>query len=358
MKLNEYIDNDSYSFLKKYLNNSSPVGDEMEGQKIWLTYIKKYVNFCHSDSYGNSYGIINKDSRFKVVIEAHADEISWKVNYINENGLIYCKANGDIDHQIAPSMRVNIYGKKGIVKGIFGWPAIHTRYYQNNLNDSNIIPEILFIDCGAKNKKEVEKLGIHVGAFITYDVGYDELANSRIIGRGLDNKIGGFIIAEVAKLIFINMKKINFGLYIVNAVQEEIGHKGAEIIAKRINPNIAIVTDVIHDTNTPMIKKELEGDISIGLGPVLTHGPSIHQKLNQQIIRCAKNNKIDIQYTTSSWSTGTDTEAFAYSNLGCPSALISLPLKYMHTTVEMADKKDILNTINLIYNSLLELEIK
>jgi putative aminopeptidase FrvX len=244
------------------------------------------------------------------------------------------------------------------VKGIFGWPAIHTRYYQNNLNDSNIIPEILFIDCGAKNKKEVEKLGIHVGAFITYDVGYDELANSRIIGRGLDNKIGGFIIAEVAKLIFINMKKINFGLYIVNAVQEEIGHKGAEIIAKRINPNIAIVTDVIHDTNTPMIKKELEGDISIGLGPVLTHGPSIHQKLNQQIIRCAKNNKIDIQYTTSSWSTGTDTEAFAYSNLGCPSALISLPLKYMHTTVEMADKKDILNTINLIYNSLLELEIK
>ena len=80
-----------------------------------------------------------------------------------------------------------------------------------------------------------------MGAFITYDVGYDELANSRIIGRGLDNKIGGFIIAEVAKLIFINMKKINFGLYIVNAVQEEIGHKGAEIIAKRINPNIAIV---------------------------------------------------------------------------------------------------------------------
>lgn len=358
MKLNEYIDSESYNFLKKYINNSSPVGHEMEGQNIWSNYIKKYVDYCDTDTYGNTYGIINKDSKFKVVIEAHADEISWKVNYINENGLIYCKANGDIDHQIAPSMRVNIYGHKGIVKGVFGWPAIHTRYNQNNIKDYNIIPEILFIDCGAKNKKEVEKMGIHVGAFITYDVGYDELANSRIIGRGLDNKIGGFIIAEIAKLIFMNMKKINFGLYIVNAVQEEIGHKGAQIIANKINPNVAIVTDVIHDTNTPMIKKELEGDVSIGLGPVLTYGPSIHQKLNQQIIKCAKKNKIDIQYTTSSWSTGTDTEAFAYSNLGCPSALISIPLKYMHTTVEMAHKKDILNTINLIYNSLFEIDIK
>ena len=115
MKLNEYIDNDSYIFLKKYLNNSSPVGHEMEGQKIWLEYVKKYVKFFDSDSYGNTYGIINKDSKFKVVIEAHADEISWKVNYINENGLIYCLANGDIDHQIAPSMRVNIYGEKGIL---------------------------------------------------------------------------------------------------------------------------------------------------------------------------------------------------------------------------------------------------
>lgn len=229
MKLNEYIDSDSYNFLKKYINNSSPVGHEMEGQNIWSNYIKKYVDYCDTDTYGNTYGIINKDSKFKVVIEAHADEISWKVNYINENGLIYCKANGDIDHQIAPSMRVNIYGHKGIVKGVFGWPAIHTRYNQNNIKDYNIIPEILFIDCGAKNKKEVEKMGIHVGAFITYDVGYDELANSRIIGRGLDNKIGGFIIAEIAKLIFMNMKKINFGLYIVNAVQEEIGHKGAQL---------------------------------------------------------------------------------------------------------------------------------
>jgi putative aminopeptidase FrvX len=357
MKINKFIDNQSLIFLKKYLDTSSPVGNEINGQKIWIDYIKKYIDDYEIDNYGNTIGIINKNSTKKVVIEAHADEISWRVNYINENGFIYCKANGDIDHQIAPSMRVNIYGSKGPVKAIFGWPAIHTRYNDNNLKNPDIIIENLFLDCGARSKKEVENLGIKIGSLVTYNVGYDKLSNSTIIGRGLDNKIGGFIIAEVAKLLCLNNIKLNFGLYIVNSVQEEIGHKGAEIAARNINPNLAIITDVIHDTNTPMIKKEIEGDISINKGPVLTYGPSVHEFVNKQLISCAKNNKINLQYTTSSWSTGTDTEAFAYSNLGCPSALVSIPLRYMHTTVEMVSENDILNTINLIYKTLIKLQL-
>ena len=108
----EFISASSYEFLNKYINNPSPVGFETSGQKIWLEYIKKFVDTTYSDAYGTAVGVINPNASFKVVIEAHADEISWFVNYINDQGLIYLKRNGGVDHQIAPSMRVWIHGKK------------------------------------------------------------------------------------------------------------------------------------------------------------------------------------------------------------------------------------------------------
>ena len=115
------------SFLRNILNNASPTGYEWEGQKIWMNYIKPYVDTFITDTYGTAVGVINPDAQYKVVIEGHSDEISWYVNYITDNGLLYVIRNGGSDHQIAPSKWVNIHTKKGIVKGIFGWPAIHTR---------------------------------------------------------------------------------------------------------------------------------------------------------------------------------------------------------------------------------------
>jgi putative aminopeptidase FrvX len=114
-------------FFKNYINNPSPVGFETPGQKLWLDYLRPYVDEEFTDPYGTAVGIINPNQSFKVVIEAHADEISWFVNYITNEGLIYLKRNGGVDHQIAPGQRVIIHGKKGPVKAVFGWPAIHTR---------------------------------------------------------------------------------------------------------------------------------------------------------------------------------------------------------------------------------------
>ena len=348
----------SYTFLRNYINNPSPTGFETSGQKLWLEYLKPYVDTHFTDPYGSAVGVINPGAPFKVVIEAHADEISWFVNYISPEGLIYLKRNGGVDHQIAPSMRVNIHGKKGKVKAVFGWPAIHTRLSNNDNKEPQPKPENLFLDCGARNKKEVESLGIHIGAIATYEEGYEEIAYDYIIGRAFDNRIGGFMIAEVARLLKANSKKLPFGLYIVNAVQEEIGLRGAEMIARRIKPNIAIITDVTHDTTTPMINKMVEGECSCGKGPSLTYGPAVHNKLLDIVQAAALKNKIPLQYHTVSRSTGTDTDSFAYANDGCPSVLISIPLRYMHTTVEMLHKNDIENTIKLIYGSLLSLTPK
>ncbi|MFT4018792.1 MAG: M42 family metallopeptidase [Agriterribacter sp.] len=356
-KQKSILKDSSYTFLKNYLNNPSPVGFESSGQKIWLDYIKPYIDSSFVDPYGTAVGIINPDEPFKVVIEAHADEISWFVNYITNDGLIYLKRNGGVDHQIAPAKRVIIHGKKGAVKAVFGWPAIHTRIGGGEKETQPKV-ENLFLDTGARSKKEVEDLGIHIGAVVTYEEGFDELAYGYYIGRAMDNRIGGFMIAEVARLLKENKKKLPFGLYVVNAVQEEIGLRGAEMIARRIKPDVAIITDVTHDTTTPMINKIIEGDIACGKGPSLAYAPAVHNKLLQVVQDVAAENKIPVQLRTLSRSTGTDTDSFAYANDGCPSVLISIPLRYMHTTVEMLHKDDVENTIKLMYETVLALSPK
>ncbi|MBK8516295.1 MAG: M42 family metallopeptidase [Saprospiraceae bacterium] len=348
------ISKKSEEFLYKYLNNASPTGFETPGQKIWVEYIKHYVDEWHLDNYGTAYGVINPGKDYRVVIEAHADEISWYVNYISDNGFIQVIRNGGSDHIIAPSMRVNIHTKKGIVKGVFGWPAIHTRKGK----DENMAPtlENIFVDVGAKDKAEVIEMGVHVGCVITFQDELTKLNNTYYCGRALDNRIGGFCIAEVARMLKEKKKSLPYSLYIVNAVQEEIGLRGAEMIANTIKPHLAIVTDVTHDTGTPMLNNKVQGDTKCGAGPSLTYAPAVHNLLLEQIIGVAEQNKIEFQRAASSRSTGTDTDAFAYSNGGVPSVLISLPLRYMHTTVEMAHKQDIESVIRLIYESLLNIK--
>jgi putative aminopeptidase FrvX len=356
-KQKSILGKEAMSFLKEYLNNPSPTGFEKEGQKLWLAYLKPFIDEYIVDAYGSVVGVINPKAEFKVVIEAHADEISWFVNYISSDGLIYVIRNGGSDQQIAPSMRVNIHTDKGPVKAVFGWPAIHTRG-RNAEKEPHPKVDNIFLDCGARSKKEVEELGIHVGCVITFDAGFEELNYDYYVARAFDNRIGGFMIAEVARMLKEKKQQLPFGLYIVNAVQEEVGLRGAEMIANRLKANVAIITDVTHDSTTPMINKNVEGEIKCGSGPSITYGPAVHNILRDLIIKTAKKNDIPYQLSAVSRSTGTDTDAFAYANDGTPAALISIPLRYMHTTVEMLKKEDVENTILLIYNTLLNITPK
>ena len=349
----QVLNDKSIQFLEEYLNNAAPTGYESSGQKIWMDYLRPYVDTFITDTYGTAVGVINPEASFKVVIEGHSDEISWYVNYISDDGLIYVIRNGGSDHQIAPSKWVNIHTKKGIVKGVFGWPAIHTRKYGKEET-----PKLdnIFIDVGAKDKKGVEKLGVHIGCVITYPDQFHILNENKFVCRAIDNRAGGFMIAEVARLLKENKKKLPFGLYITNSVQEEVGLRGAEMITQTIQPDLAIVTDVCHDTTTPMINKKEQGYTKIGDGPVVSYAPAVHNKLRERILDTAEAKEIPFQRLAYSSFTGTDTDAFAYSNGGVASALISLPLRYMHTTVEMVQKEDVENVIRLIYETLLTIK--
>ena len=339
----------SLQFLADYLNTYSPTGFEQAGQRRWLDYITPFVHTTFTDPYGTAVGVINPDAPFKVVIEAHADEISWFVHYITSEGFIYLRRNGGSDALIAPSKRVNIFTEKGIVKGVFGWPAIHTR--ENREKEEAPSMKTIFLDVGAANREEVEALGVTVGCVAVFDDEFLHLNNRYFVGRALDNRAGGFMIAEVARLLHEQNTKLPFGLYIVNSVQEEVGLRGAEMITQRIRPNMAIITDVTHDTQTPNINKIVQGDIHCGRGPVLSYGPSIHGKVLQLLTTTAAELELPFQRQAVSRATGTDTDAFAYSNGGVPSALVSLPLRYMHTTVEMVQQADVEAVIRLMHGA-------
>jgi putative aminopeptidase FrvX len=347
------LDESALSFLESYINNASPTGFESSGQKLWLDYIRPYIDTHFTDNYGTAVGIINPKASYKVVIEAHADEISWFVHYITKDGFIYLRRNGGSDHQIAPSKRVNIHTEKGIVKAVFGWPAIHTR--EPGKEEAPTLKNI-FLDCGCNSDKEVAALGIHIGCVVTYEDEFMLLNNRYFLGRALDNRMGGFMIAQVARLLHQQKIKLPFGLHIVNSVQEEVGLRGAEMITQTIRPDVVIVTDVTHDTQTPMMNKISQGDVACGKGPTLTYGPAVHNKLLKLIIDVAERNGIPFQREVASRSTGTDTDAFAYSIGGVPSALISLPLRYMHTTVESVHRDDVEHVIRLILAALQQIK--
>lgn len=345
----------SEKFLFHYLNQFSPTGREHEGQQAWLKYISPYVDETHIDDYGSAYGIINPSKDFRVVIEAHADEIAWFVKYISKDGFIHVVRNGGSDHMIAPSKRVVIHTKKGRIRGVFGWPAIHVRGGGNDAKYKTAVDKI-FIDVGAKDRDEVLSMGIHVGCIVTYEDELEVMNDRYYCGRALDNRMGGFCIAEVARLLKEKKVKLPYSLYVVNAVQEEIGLRGAQMIAERIQPHCAIITDVCHDTTTPMMDTKKQGETKAGDGPTLAYAPAVHYKMLDLLIEAAEENDIPFQRQASSRSTGTDTDAFAYSNAGVPSALVSLPLKYMHTTVEMAHKSDVENVIKMMFYALQKIE--
>ncbi len=344
---------ESKKFLEKYLNNNSPTGFESSGQQIWLDYLKPYIDEYIIDTYGTAVGVINPGKPYKVVIEAHADEISWFVNYISPEGYIYVIRNGGSDALIAPSMRVILHTDKGKVKGVFGWPAIHVRDISKDEAPS---VKKIFIDVGASSREEVEKMGIHVGTVATFEADVMELGENFITGRALDNRMGGFMIAEVARMLKEGKNQLPYTLYVVNSVQEEIGLRGAEMISRRLKPDVAIVTDVTHDTTAPMYNKVEQGETKCGGGPVLTYGPAVQNNLLKRIIETAEKKKIPFQRAAVSRATGTDTDAFAFSAEGVASALISLPLRYMHTTVETVHKKDIEQVIQLMYEVLLKIK--
>lgn len=348
-------------FLKKYIKTPSPSGYEVAlgGQKVWTDYVKK-VNpnlKITLDSYGNASAKLTSavnSGGLNVVLDAHVDEIAFLVRDITSQGYLKVSTLGGSDISITPSGRANIWrfgNTKTPIRGVFGHPAIHI-----HRRDFKADPDNIFIDIGASSKKEVIKQGIEIGNPITMD-GKLEILGDYYVGRALDDKIGGYITSQVLKKLHKKSKPLSFDLTTINAVQEEVGLYGAQMatVLSSSKIDIAIAIDVTHCTNSPAYNVNRDGSVSSGKGPVIMTAPSLHNTLTDFMVKVAKDSKIDIQRTTSGRSSGTNADSYAYVG-GIPTALLKLPLKYMHTTVEMVHRDDVEDTINLLYKTLTSLK--
>ncbi len=344
-----------FDFLEELLVTPSPTGFESAGQKVWKNYVEEFADEVQTDTYGSAVAKLNTSfDVITVMLEAHCDEIGMIVQHITDDGYVFINKLGGSDSTIARAKRVFIHSRDGIVSGVVGNTAIHL---QENKNGGGKQPEWkdIYVDIGAKSKEEALKM-VQIGDPITYSDDYEYLSDDIITGRALDNRIGGFIIARALQNLQLRREELKVNVMALNSVQEEVGGYGARMMSYRLEPDMALVTDVTHATDTPGIDNKQHGLVKLRKGPVLQHGGANHPKIVDFLETVSKNKEIDVQHEATSVRTGTDTDSIFYQKTGIASALISLPLRYMHSPVEMASMKDVNALINLMTESVLALE--
>ena len=328
----------SLSFLQTLVNTPSPSGNETRGQRVWLDYARPYAEETFSDAYGNCVAVLNKGGSPRLMLAAHADEIAMAVNYINDDGYIYVQRLGGIDAAITKAQRVVVHSRNGPVKGVVGNVAPHL----TRADKERKLPQIhdLFIDIGVGSRKEAGKL-VQIGDPITLADEFELLRNDLAVARAFDNRIGTFAVAEALRLVHGAKRRLNAEICAVSNIMEETGLLGARQIAYSLKPDVAVVVDVTHATDYPTVDKPQHGDVKIGKGPTLTHGGCNHREVVSRLEAVARESKIDLQHEAMSATSGTDTDVIFWTRGGIPSALISLPNRYMHSPVELVSLKDL-----------------
>lgn len=336
-----------HTFLIDLLSTPSPTGFEIRGQRKWVNYVRPFADEVENDAYGSAWATIRGTNAKAPVImlEAHADEIGYMVKHISKDGFLFVDRVGGSDVATARGRRVDILGDKGTVRGVIGNIAIHIRDREDEK-----VPKVheLWVDIGATTEAEVKKAGIRVGHPLIYADSVETLGKNRLMGRALDNRIGGYIITQVLAQLTKTKSRPTSTVIGVNAVQEEIGGHGARMVAHRLMPDLAIVLDVTHATDTPDVNHRKHGEVILGSGPSLTHGSANHPDVIKRLMTVAEKAKIPLQHESSSRFTGTDTDVIFNQKEGIPSALISLPLRYMHSVVETCDLRDVDQIISLL----------
>lgn len=340
------ITDDDRAFLFDLLRTPSPTGYEAPGQRLWAARAADRADRVESDAYGNAWAVRDgKKSAPTVLLEAHADEIGFAVKYVSDDGFLRVDRIGGSDHAIARARRLVFMGSKGPVPGVLGNTAIHLR----DRSSDEKVPKVeeLFVDVGASSREEVAELGLRVGHPAVYADAVEMLTDTRVTGRALDNRLGGFVLTQVLGELKRG-KKHAATVTALNAVQEEIGGNGAKMAAYAIEPDVAVVLDVTHATDSPGIEKAKHGEVTLGGGPTVTHGTVNHPAVVERLIEVAEANDIPLQHESSSRYSGTDTDVIFTSRRGVPSALVSIPMRYMHSTVETVDLGDVEHTVALL----------
>lgn len=335
----------SLEFLRTLVDTPSPTGYETRGQRVWLDYVKPWADDTYSDAYGNCVAVLNQGGTPRLMLAAHADEIALSVNFITEEGFVHVRRMGGVDPSITKAQRVLVHTREGPVKGVVGNVAPHL----TKGDKERRLPEIqdLFIDLGVGSRKEAARL-VRIGDPITLAAEFDLLRDDLAVGRALDNRVGTWAVAETLRGLAEAREGLRAEVCAVSNIMEETGLLGARQIAYSLKPDLALVTDVTHATDVPTVSKALHGDVKVGAGPTLTHGGPNHPEVVARLETVAAKCKIPLQHEAISSTSGTDTDVIFWTRGGIPSALVSLPTRYMHSPVELVSLKDLVKIPELM----------
>ncbi|MFB4212186.1 M20/M25/M40 family metallo-hydrolase [Shouchella sp. JSM 1781072] len=335
------------SFLFELLKTPSPSGHEEAIQHKWLSYMSEHVNDLDTDLAGNAIATINREATFSVLLAGHCDEIGFIVKAIDDSGFLYVEELGRLSPLPALGMEVTIHAKHGNVRGVFGANAQH-----HGGAKADLTMDDLFIDCGARSAEEVQQ-SVEIGDPITYNIEPVELLNGCIHGRGLDNRTGAFIVAEVMKRLSKDLPEVC--VHGVSTVNEETNMGGAYFAGSRLKPDLAIALDVTFATDYPSAQLGKVGEVTLAGGPVLAKGAPINKKANERLLQAAEKLGISVQYELTPRTTGTDADQLRLTGDGVPIVLVSLPLRYMHAPREVVALQDIEQEIDLLVTFIKEL---
>lgn len=330
------------AFFQRLLSAPGPSSFESKPAAMWREQAGSYGAVIGTDAYGNSFATFKAGAKPRVMLAGHIDEIGLIVSYISEEGLLYFKGVGGWDSQQLVGQRVRILGYKGELLGVIGKKAIHLQEEKDRDKVSKI--EDMWIDIGAKSGEEAGK-HVRVGDVAVIEQPLLELLNGRLVSKAIDNRIGAYIVLEAARRA---AGKAQAEIVAVATVQEEIGGIGAYVASYGLEPDVALAVDVTHATDVPDINKKKHGDVPLGSGPSFTVGSYVHRGVLARLIETAEAAKIPYTLETSPRGTGTDADAIAKNRRGAPTAVVSIPNRYMHSPSEMIDPGDLENVIRLI----------
>lgn len=347
---------ESFTFLQNLVAAPSPSGYEQPAQRVFREYVAPFAEVS-TDVIGNVHASIKGGRRDapRVMVIGHSDEIGFQIKYIDDNGFIYFGAIGGVDPHLVPGQRVRVHGRKGALPGVVGKKPIHLMEPKDR--ETVVKLDSQYIDIGAENKKAAEQL-VRVGDAVTFAGGLEKLHGDRVTSRGFDDKAGSFVVAEVLRQVAAAAKKLPVDLYGVSSVQEEIGLRGGVTSSYSINPDIGICVEVDFSTDQPDVEKKHNGEVGLGKGPILPRGPNINPALFELLADTAEKEKIPVQFTGIPKATGTDANAMQISRGGMATALVKIPLRYMHTPVEVLSLTDLENAAKLVVATLYRIKDK
>jgi putative aminopeptidase FrvX len=334
----------SKDFLHKLLLTPSPTGAEQKVQRIVRERMKRYADEIHTDLHGNVIAVLNPKAERKVMLAGHCDQIALMVRHISSEGFLYVSALGGIDVGVLHGARVTVYGEKGPIPGVVGRKPIHAQSAEERDKTKNDIEKI-WIDIGAKNKKEAEKK-VNIGDTATFELSVLEFGDKLICAPGLDDKVGLFVAMETLRVC--SSKKLAVGLYAVSTVQEEVGLRGATTSAYGINPEVGIAIDVTHASDNPGNENAKASPCLLGAGPAITSGPNINPVVEKMLKEAAKKTRSPFQLAPSTRPLGNDANSIQVARGGVAAASIGIPNRYMHSQVEVCSYKDLEYSIKIL----------